>query len=120
MQDIQSIPGHTDELNEMLLVLDKQQNKIRGITKLTNNGEVKAADIDPNNLTEFLRIERHGDFFSNFFGNFTRQLKEPTRFDFFRVPFSLGLEIAGELQMYLNDLGEDAQKLLSKYAINSE
>lgn len=120
MQDIQSIPGNTDELNEMLLVLDKQQNKIRGITKLTNNGEVKAADIDPNNLTGFLRIERHGDFFSNFFGNFTRQLKEPTRFDFFRVPFSLGLEIAGELQMYLNDLGEDAQKLLSKYAINLE
>lgn len=120
MEDNQQIPGHPDELNEMLLVLDKKQNKMRAVTQLTKNGEVKAAEINDKNQPDFLRIERHGDFFSNFFGNFTRQLKEPTRFDFFRVPFSLGLEIARELQGYLNDLGADAQQLLSKYAINSE
>ncbi|MBF01052.1 DUF3945 domain-containing protein [Flavobacterium coralii] len=120
MEDNQQIPGHPDELNEMLLVLDKKQNKMQAVKQLTKNGEVKAADINDKNQPDFLRIERHGDFFSNFFGNFTRQLKEPTRFDFFRVPFSLGLEIACELQGYLNDLGEDAQQLLSKYAINSE
>ena len=120
MEDNQQIPGHSDELNEMLLVLDKKQNKMRAVTQLTKNGEVKAAEINDKNQPDFLRIERHGDFFSNFFGNFTRQLKEPTRFDFFRVPFSLGLEIARELQGYLNDLGTDAQQLLSKYAINSE
>nr|WP_297332662.1 DUF3945 domain-containing protein [Flavobacterium sp.] len=120
MEDNQQIPGHPDELNEMLLVLDKKQNKMRAVTQLTKNGEVKAADINHKNQPDFLRIERHGDFFSNFFGNFTRQLKEPTRFDFFRVPFSLGLEIGRELQGYLNDLGADAQQLLSKYAINSE
>lgn len=120
MEDNQQIPGYPDELNEMLLVLDKKQNKMRAVTQLTKNGEVKAAEINDKNQPDFLRIERHGDFFSNFFGNFTRQLKEPTRFDFFRVPFSLGLETARELQGYLNDLGEDAQQLLSKYAINSE
>lgn len=120
MEDNQQIPGYPDELNEMLLVLDKKQNKMRAVTQLTKNGEVKAAEINDKNQPDFLRIERHGDFFSNFFGNFTRQLKEPTRFDFFRVPFSLGLEVARELQGYLNDLGEDAQQLLSKYAINSE
>ncbi|MCW4470202.1 DUF3945 domain-containing protein [Flavobacterium sp. MFBS3-15] len=120
MEDNQQIPGHPDELNEMLLVLDKKQNKMRAVTQLTKNGEVKAAEINDKNQPDFLRIERQGDFFSNFFGNFTRQLKEPTRFDFFRVPFSLGLEIARELQGYLNDLGADAQQLLSKYAINSE
>lgn len=120
MEDNQQIPGHPDELNEMLLVLDKKQNKMQAVTQLTKNGEVKAAEINDKNQPDFLRIERHGDFFSNFFGNFTRQLKEPTRFDFFRVPFSIGLEIARELQGYLNDLGEDAQQLLSKYAINSE
>jgi hypothetical protein len=120
MEDNQQIPGYPDELNEMLLVLDKKQNKMRAVTQLTKNGEVKAAEINDKNQPDFLRIERHGDFFSNFFGNFTRQLKEPTRFDFFRVPFSLGLGIARELQGYFNDLGADAQQLLSKYAINSE
>lgn len=120
MEDNQQIPGHPDELNEMLLVLDKKHNKMRAVTQLTKNGEVEAADINDKNQPDFLRIERHGDFFSNFFGNFTRQLKEPTRFDFFCVPFSAGVEIARELQGYLNDLGEDAQQLLSKYAINSE
>lgn len=120
MEDNQQIQGHADELNEMLLVLDKKQNKMRAVTQLTKNGEVKAAEINDKNQPDFLRIERHGDFFSNFFGNFTRQLKEPTRFDFFRVPFSAGVEIARDLQGYLNDLGKDAQQLLSKYAINSE
>lgn len=120
MEDNQNHAEHPDELNEMLLVLDKKQNKIKAVKQLTRNGEVKAADIEDKRQPDFLRIERHGDFFSNFFGNFTRQLKEPTRFDFFRVPFSAGLEIARELQGYLNDLGEDAQKLLSKHAINSE
>lgn len=120
MEDNQQIQGHPDELNEMLLVLDKKQNKMRAVTQLTKDGEVKAAEINDKNQPDFLRIERHSDFFSNFFGNFTRQLKEPTRFDFFRVPFSAGVEIARELQGYLNDLGEDAQQLLSKYAINSE
>lgn len=120
MEDNQQIPGHPDELNEMLLVLDNKQNKMRAVTQLTKNGEVEAADINHKNQPDFLRIERHGDFFSNFFGNFTRQLKEPTRFDFFCVPFSAGVEIARELQGYLNELGADAQQLLSKYAINSE
>jgi hypothetical protein len=114
------IPEHPDELNEMLLVMDKKGNTIKGVTGLSKNGTVKAKAITEKQQPDFLRIERNGDFFSNFFGNFLRQLKEPTRFDFFRVPFAAGKDIALELQSHLNNLGKDAQKLISKYALNSE
>lgn len=114
------IPEHPDELNEMLLVMDKKENTIKGVTGLSKNGTVKAKAITEKQQPDFLRIERNGDFFSNFFGNFLRQLKEPTRFDFFRVPFAAGKDIALELQSHLDNLGKDAQKLISKYALNPE
>lgn len=120
MEEIAQKGHHHEEINEMLLVLDKQQNTIRGVTKLNKDGTVQSADPDDKAHPDFMRIERQGDFFSNFLGNYMRQLKEPTRFDFFRVPYGMGLEIIRELQGYLNDLGKDAQKLLSTYALNAE
>ena len=120
MADPAEIPKHPDELNEMLLVLDKKENKIKGVKSLSKDGKVNAEAVNEKNQPDFMRIERQGDFFSNFLGNFMRQLKEPTRFDFFRVPYSLGKDIAQELQGYLNDLGKDAQKLLSKYSLTTE
>lgn len=119
MEDYEEMP-HPDELSEMLLVLDKKENKVKGVKSLTKDGEVNAEEINNKNRGDFMRIERHGDFFSNFFANFMRQLKEPTRFDFFRVTLSEGKDIAGELQLYLNDLGKDAQKLFSRHALNGQ
>lgn len=89
MEDFEAMP-HPDELNEMLLVVDKKENKVKGVKNLTKDGDVNAEEINNKNRGDFMRIERHGDFFSNFFANFMRQLKEPTRFDFFRVTFSEG------------------------------
>jgi hypothetical protein len=119
MEDYEAMP-HPDELNEMLLVLDKKENTVKGVKSLTKDGDVNAEEINNKNRGDFMRIERHGDFFSNFFANFMRQLKEPTRFDFFRVTFSEGKDIAGEFQLYLNDLGKDAQKLFSRHALNGQ
>jgi len=120
MPDEPKIPKYPDELNEMLLVLDKKENKVKGVKGLSKDGIVKAEAIDEKKQQDFMRVERNGDFFSNFFANFMRQLKEPTRFDFFRVPYALGKEMATELQSHLDNLGKDAQKLMSKYALNSE
>lgn len=120
MAEQSEIQKRPEELNEMLLVLDRKENKIKGVKSLTKDGKVNAEKIDEKNQPDFMRIERQGDVFSNFFGNFMRQLKEPTRFAFFRVPFHLGKDTAQELQGYLNDLGKDAQRLLSKYTLNTE
>jgi hypothetical protein len=120
MEEIGKSPQHTDELNEMLLVLDKNDYRIRAVKSITKDGAVETVEPEEKSQADFMRVERGGDFFSNFFTNYMRQLKEPTRFDFFRVPYDLGIAIAQELQAYLNDLGKDAQNLFSKYALNSE
>lgn len=120
MEDTSSTPHYQEELNEMLLVLDKQDNKIRAVKSFSKDGKVETVTADEKSQPDFMRIEKGGDFFSNFFSNFLRQLKDPTRFDFFRVPFGPGIAIAQELQGYLNNLGKDAQNLLSNYALNNE
>lgn len=120
MKDTKPTLKTPDTQEDMLLVLDKRENKIRGVTGQPEAGEVRAAEIGKHPSSDFLRIEANGDFFSNFYGNFLRQLRSPTRFDFFLVPFSMGKEIALALQEHLNTLGKDAYKLLSGYALNSE
>lgn len=108
------------EMNEMLLVLDKQANRINAVKKLGKDGKLETVKPDSSGERDFMRVDRQGDFFSNLFTNFLRQFKHPTRFDFFTVPLSQGKEIAAELQQHLNHLGKDAQNLISKYALNSE
>ena len=108
------------EMNEMLLVLDKQNNQISAVKKLWKDGKLETVPPDEKGEAQFMRIDRSGDFFSNLFSNFLRQMKDPTRFDFFRVPFAEGRQVAAELQQHLNHLGNQAQSLMSKYALNSE
>ena len=37
------------------------------------------------NAQSFLQVDRHGDVLDNFFKNFVRQCKEPSRFVFYRI-----------------------------------
>ncbi|MFP5438845.1 MAG: DUF3945 domain-containing protein [Bacteroidia bacterium] len=111
---------HQPEMNEMLLVLDKQKNRISAVKKLGKDGKLETVPPDEKGEAQFMRVDRNGNFFSNLFSNFQRQLKDPTRFDFFRVPVTEGKQIAAELQRHLNHLGATAQKLMSKYALNAE
>lgn len=120
MNDISDSTGPSEEFNEMLLVLDKKENRIRAVRSFTKEGGVGMVDAKAERQGDFMRIERGGDFFSNFFSNYMRQLRETTRFDFFRVPMDFGIGIAQELQGYLSDLSSDAQHLLSRYALNNE
>ncbi|MFL9845629.1 DUF3945 domain-containing protein [Flavobacterium rhizosphaerae] len=111
---------HQPEMNEMLLVLDKQNNKVSVVKKLGKDGRLETVPPDEKGEAQFMRIDRSGDFFTNLFSNFLRQMKDPTRFDFFCVPSVQGRQVATELQQHLNHLGKAAQRLLSKYALNSE
>jgi len=111
---------HQPEMNEMLLVLDKQNNQVSVVKKLGKDGQLETVPPDEKGEAQFMRIDRSGDFFTNLFSNFLRQMKDPTRFDFFCVPYGQGRQVATELQQHLNHLGKAAQRLLSKYALNSE
>ena len=68
----------TDEqMMDILLVLDKEKKTISAVKGVDENGELQ---------TVLLKFDRHGDFFSNFFSNMINQLKNPTRFNFFKIP----------------------------------
>ena len=64
-----------EQLSDILLVLDKQKNKIQAVTGIDENGKLKTADPTKENQSQFMRVDKHGDLFSNFFSNFWRQLK---------------------------------------------
>jgi len=75
----------TDEqMMDILLVLDKEKKTISAVKGVDENGGLQT--VPPENNSEILKFDRHGDFFSNFFSNMMNQLKNPTRFNFFKIP----------------------------------
>ena len=74
----------TDEqMMDILLVLDKEKKTISAVKGVDENGELQTVPPENNDL---LKFDRNGDFFSNFFSNMMNQLKNPTRFSFFKIP----------------------------------
>ncbi len=68
--------------SETVIALDNEGNTIAIAQKVerSNTGKYKNEREE-----EFIRIDKHGDIFSNFFSNFYRQLKNPSHFNFFNV-----------------------------------
>ncbi|MCH5685455.1 hypothetical protein LWM68_15035 [Niabella sp. W65] len=75
-------PQTTDPLTVILLVLDKEKMNIQAVKGVDKNGNLQTVDPTKKNQGDFLRIDKNGDLFSNFFSNFLRQLKNPTQFTF--------------------------------------
>ncbi len=108
-----------DQLSDILLVLDKQKMKIQAVKGIGKNGELDTVEPHKKNQNEFMRIDKHGDVVSNFFSNFLNQLKNPTRFDFFKVPALISMDVAAELQKNLDHPSPEGNQLADKYKIES-
>ena len=66
----------TDEqMMDILLVLDKEKKTISAVKGVDENGELQT--VPPENNSELLKFDRHGDFFSNFFSNMMNPVEEP-------------------------------------------
>ena len=70
---------------DVLVVRDEKTGEISVVAGLDGKGYPKTAPPKPEHSQDFLRFDRHGDVIDNFFRNFYRQCKEPTRFGFYRV-----------------------------------
>lgn len=70
---------------DVLVVRDEKTGEISVVAGLDGKGYPKMTKAKPEHSQEFLRFDRHGDVIDNFFRNFYRQCKEPTRFGFYRV-----------------------------------
>lgn len=83
-----------EQFSDILLVLDQKKNEIRAVKGLDKKGNLETTEAKEENNQEFMRVDKHGDILSNFFSNFLRQAKEPTRFKFFQVPGKQATQIA--------------------------
>ena len=70
---------------DVLIVRDEKTGEISVVAGLNADGTPKRTPAKAENVQSFLQFDRHGDVLDNFFRNFFRQCKEPSRFGFYRV-----------------------------------
>lgn len=72
--------------SETLWALDKDTNRVETIEEVEKDRMLKKRYYENRKGDEpLIRVDKHGDVFSNFFSNFYRQLKNPSRFHFVKV-----------------------------------
>ncbi|EJL74341.1 DUF3945 domain-containing protein [Chryseobacterium populi] len=109
-----------EQLSEILLVLDKDEKKIQAVKSISENGELKTVDPTKKNQSQFMRVDLNGDLLTNFFSNFIRQLKDPTRFSFFKVPAPIAIDTAAKMQQQIDNPTEQGKKIFSTHAITNK
>jgi hypothetical protein len=109
-----------EQLTDILLVFDKEKMKIEAVKGVDKNGELITTPANKNNQNQFMRVDKQGDLFSNFFSNFINQLQDPTRFRFFKVPKLLSIDIAQEMQNQLDNPKSEVEKLMKEHEVTLE
>ena len=88
---------------DVLIVRDEKTGEISVVAGLNADGSPKRIPAKAENSQSFLQFDRHGDVLDNFFKNFFRQCKEPSRFGFYRV----AADQADKLLEVIKDLLKD-------------
>ena len=86
---------------DVLLVTDKKDNKLKVVERIGEDGKLKTHAPNQKNEAQFLKLDKQGNVLDNFFSNFNRQYKDPTHFQFFKVPAKLVESMTALLQEML-------------------
>ena len=103
---------------DVLIVRDEKTGEISVVAGLDADGSPKRAPAKAENAQSFLQFDRHGDVLDNFFKNFFRQCKEPSRFGFYRV----AADQADKLMEVMKDLLKDPEankELLAPHKVDT-
>ena len=98
---------------DVLVVRDEKTGEISVVAGLDGKGYPKTKPAKPEHSQDFLRFDRHGDVIDNFFKNFYRQCKEPTRFGFYRVAADAVDTLLPVIKDFLKDPVANAEILAS-------
>jgi len=110
----------SEQLSDILLVLDKEKMKIQAVKSIDKSGKIETVDPTKKNQSEFMRVDKHGDFVTNFLSNFWRQLKDPTKFALFKVSADEAVEKAKEFQNQINNPTAEGKKKMEKHEVKNE
>ena len=109
-----------EQFSDILLVLDKEKKKIQAVKSIDENGNMETVDPTKKNKNQFMRVDKHGDFFSNFFSNFFSQLKNPTNFSFFKVPAPVAIDTADAMQKQVDKPTPEGEQLMKQHEVKAE
>lgn len=116
-EQIKDTPNNPEELSDILLVFDKEKKKIMAVKGIDQNGNLETVDATHKNQNQFMRVDKHGDVFSNFFSNFFSQLKNPTNFSFFKIPALLAVDTSKEMQKHLDHPTPEGEQLMKQHEL---
>ena len=103
---------------DVLIVRDEKTGEISVVAGLNADGSPKRTPAKAENAQSFLQFDRHGDVLDNFFKNFFRQCKEPSRFGFYRF----AADQADKLVEVMKDLLKDPEtnkELLAPHKVDT-
>ena len=107
-----------ENLNEKdaLIAVNKQTGESGVVTGQNPDGSPQMQD--PAKASKFLTFDRHADILDNFIRNFTAQFKNPTTFNFFKVP----ADQVGTVGFAVNQMAKDpesqaAKEMLASYEV---
>lgn len=109
-----------EQFSDILLVLDNKKKKIEVVKGIGDDKKLQTVVPDKKNQSQFMRVDKHGDLFTNFFSNFLHQLKDPTHFNFFRVSARDVITVANKIQKAVDSSTKAGKKLLAQYEIKTD
>ena len=87
--------GATQE-HGYLMAYDKKEQKAKGVKGIAANGELETLEANEANRGQFIKVDRHGNFFTNFGKNFLYQYNNPGRYSLYNIPKETPVEQAKE------------------------
>ena len=103
---------------DVLVVRDEKTGEISVVAGLSRDGTPKRAPAKAENTSDFLRFDRNSDLMDNFFRNFFRQCKEPSRFGFYRIAADQVENLLGVMKELLKD-PEANKEILSAHKVDT-
>ncbi|WP_294297490.1 DUF3945 domain-containing protein [uncultured Chryseobacterium sp.] len=120
LQD-QNSPAEILPESETLLVLDKETNTVETVEEMEKGRTLKTHSSKNRKDDEpLIRVDKHGDVVSNFFSNFYRQLKNPSRFHFFKVLEYDAVNTGKDIHQDADQASEEKEKSKDHEAVPKE
>lgn len=109
-----------DDLSEALLVFDREKHTLQAVNGFGKNGKINTVEPKSDHNPDFIHVDKTGDFLSNFYSNFMRQVKDPTRFRIFKVPIPRIGFFSETIKNILENPTPAGEAMLKKYEVTTE
>ena len=105
---------------DILLVFDKEKKTINAVKGIDENGELQTVPPKQEHNNDFLKVDKQGNALENFLKNFFNQLKDPTRFSFFKIAPEDTERTVKIIQENIKNPTPAADEMLDKIRIESK